>query len=198
MIMGLTGGIASGKSTVSALFARKGAALVDADIIAREVMLPGHPVLAAAVQAFGDGILHSDGSLDRARLGEIVFRDPEALQTLNQLTHPAIRREIKEQMYVLEQENPQRLVIVDIPLLYESELDHLFEQIIVVYVPRRVQLARLMARNGLKLDQAEERLKSQMDIELKRRKADYVIDNSGDPGATEQQVASLWDKLGLI
>ncbi|KHL93240.1 dephospho-CoA kinase [Paenibacillus sp. IHB B 3415] len=197
MIMGLTGGIASGKSTVSALFVAKGAALVDADVIAREVMLPGHPVLAAAVQAFGETILQPDGTLDRARLGEMVFRDPEALQTLNNLTHPAIRTEIKNCMYALDQEDPQRLVIVDIPLLYESQLDNLFDQIIVVYVPRRVQLARLMARNGMTLEQAENRLKSQMDIELKRRKADYVIDNSGDPGATERQVAGLWDRLGL-
>lgn len=197
MIMGLTGGIATGKSTVSALFVAKGAALVDADVIAREVMLPGHPVLAGAVQAFGESILQPDGTLDRNRLGEIVFRDPEALQTLNNLTHPAIRTEIKDRMYTLDQEDPQRLVIVDIPLLYESQLDNLFDQIIVVYVPRRVQLARLMARNGMKLEQAENRLKSQMDIELKRRKADYVIDNSGDPGSTERQVAGLWDRLGL-
>lgn len=198
MIIGLTGGIASGKSTVSALFVRKGAALVDADVIAREVMLPGHPVLAAAVEAFGDRILLPDGSLDRAGLGEIVFRDPEALKTLNNLTHPAIRREIKDRMYALEQENPQRLVIVDIPLLYESELDSLFDQIIVVYVPRKVQLARLMERSGMKLEQAEDRLRSQMDIELKRRKANYVIDNSGDPESAELQVARLWDRLGLI
>lgn len=101
-------------------------------------------------------------------------------------------------MYALEQENPQRLVIVDIPLLYESELDSLFEQIIVVYVPRRVQLARLMERSGMKLEQAEDRLRSQMDIELKRRKANYVIDNSSDLQSAELQVARLWDRLGLI
>ncbi|WP_340022480.1 dephospho-CoA kinase [Paenibacillus sp. FSL K6-1096] len=195
MIIGLTGGIASGKSTVSALFVREGAALVDADVIAREVMLPGHPVLAAAVQAFGDRILRPDGSLDRAALGDIVFRDPEALQTLNSLTHPAIRREIRERMNALEQEDPQRLVIVDIPLLYESELDTLFEQVIVVYVPRRVQLARLMERSGMTLEQAEGRVAAQMDIELKRRRATYVIDNSGGPEATERQVAALRDRL---
>lgn len=197
MIIGLTGGIASGKSTVSALFVRKGAALVDADVIAREVMLPGHPVLAAAVQAFGERILQPDGTLNRAELGELVFRDPEARRTLNQLTHPAIRIEIKNRMYALEQEDPQRLIIADIPLLYESELDNLFDTILVVYVPRRVQLARLMERSGLNLEQAKDRLKSQMDIELKRRKASLVIDNSGDLQSTEQQVAEIWDRLGL-
>lgn len=195
MIIGLTGGIASGKSTVSALFVREGAALVDADVIAREVMLPGHPVLAAAVQAFGERILQPDGTLDRAGLGEIVFRDPEALQTLNSLTHPAIRKEIKARMNALEQEHPQRLVIVDIPLLYESGLDTLFEQVIVVYVPRSVQLARLMERSGMTLEQAEGRIAAQMDIELKRSRATYVIDNSGGLEATERQVAALRDRL---
>ncbi|WP_342439266.1 dephospho-CoA kinase [Paenibacillus sp. FSL L8-0436] len=197
MIMGLTGGIASGKSTVSALFVEKGARLVDADAIAREVMLPGHPVLAAAVLHFGEGILLPDGTLNRTRLGEIVFHDLEARQALNQLTHPAIRQEIKNRMNTMEQEDPQRLTIVDIPLLYESELDNLFGQIVVVYVPREVQLDRLMERNGLSLEQAQGRLDAQLDIELKRSRADYIIDNSGTLAQTEQQVAVLWDRLGL-
>ncbi|WP_438495984.1 dephospho-CoA kinase [Paenibacillus sp. IHBB 3054] len=197
MIMGLTGGIASGKSTVSALFVEKGARLVDADAIAREVMLPGHPVLAAAVLHFGEGILLPDGTLNRTKLGEIVFHDPEARQVLNQLTHPAIRQEIKNRMNTMEQEDPQRLTIVDIPLLYESELDNLFGQIVVVYVPREVQLDRLMERNKLSMEQAQGRLDAQLDIELKRSRADYIIDNSGTLAQTEQQVAVLWDRLGL-
>ncbi|OKP75774.1 dephospho-CoA kinase [Paenibacillus sp. P3E] len=197
MIMGLTGGIASGKSTVSAIFVDKGARLVDADVIAREVMLPESPVLAAAVQEFGEEILQPDGTLNRARLGEIVFHDPDARQKLNELTHPAIRREIKNRMYALEQEVPQQLVIVDIPLLYESRLDNLFQEIIVVYVPRELQLDRLMERNTLTMEQAEGRLSAQMDIEQKRSKATYVIDNSGNLDNTRQQVAALWDRLGL-
>ncbi|KWX83868.1 dephospho-CoA kinase [Paenibacillus riograndensis] len=198
MIMGLTGGIASGKSTVSAMFVDKGARLVDADVIAREVMLPGHPVLAAAVQQFGEDILLPDGRLNRARLGEIVFNDSEARQKLNDLTHPAIRREIKNRMYALEQEDPQCLILVDIPLLYESELDNLFEEIAVVYVPRELQLARLMERNGLTLQQAEGRLQAQMAIELKRSRANYVIDHSRDLAYAKQQVDVLWDRLGLL
>lgn len=197
MIMGLTGGIASGKSTVSALFVAKGARLVDADVIARGVMLPGHPVLAAAVEHFGQIILLPDGTLNRAALGEIVFHDQAALQVLNNLTHPAIRQEIKETMYAMEEEDPLSLIIVDIPLLYESELDNLFKEITVVYVPREVQLARLMERNGLTLEQATGRLDAQMDIEEKRRRADYIIDNSAELTHTEQQVAALWDRLGL-
>ncbi|AIQ68076.1 dephospho-CoA kinase [Paenibacillus graminis] len=198
MIMGLTGGIASGKSTVSAMFVDKGARLVDADVIAREVMLPGHPVLAAAVQQFGEGILQPDGTLNRARLGEIVFNDSEARQKLNALTHPAIRREIKNRMHALEQEDPQRLILVDIPLLYESELDNLFQKITVVYVPRELQLARLMERNHLTPEQAEGRLQAQMDIEQKRSRANYVIDNSRDLAHAKQQVDVLWDRLGLL
>lgn len=198
MIMGLTGGIASGKSTVSAMLVQKGARLVDADVIARGVMLPGHPVLAAAVEHFGQGILLPDGTLNRAALGEIVFNDPAALQVLNGLTHPAIRQEIKEQMYALEKEDTQRLVIVDIPLLYESKLDSLFDKVLVVYVPREVQLARLMERNGLSPEQAAARLDAQMDIEEKRGRADFIIDNSGELAETERQVAVMWDRLGLL
>ncbi|MGE7611581.1 dephospho-CoA kinase [Paenibacillus sp. NPDC101420] len=197
MIIGLTGGIASGKSTVSALLVSKGARLVDADVIAREVMLPGHEVLAAAVKQFGSEILSPDGTLNRGKLGDIVFQDPAALQALNNLTHPAIRREIKERMNSMEEEDPKKLTIVDIPLLFESGLENMFHEILVVYVPREVQIARLMERNGLSLEQAEARLNAQMDIETKRNKADYIIDNSGELAHTEQQVAVLWDRLGL-
>ncbi|MBY3622182.1 dephospho-CoA kinase [Acinetobacter sp. CUI P1] len=198
MIIGLTGGIASGKSTVSALLVSKGARLVDADVIAREVMLPGHEVLAAAVKQFGSEILFPDGTLNRGKLGDIVFQDPAALQALNNLTHPAIRREIKDRMNSMEEEDPKKLIIVDIPLLFESGLESMFHEILVVYVPREVQIARLMERNGLSLEQAEARLNAQMDIETKRNKADYIIDNSGELAHTEQQVAVLWDRLGLL
>ncbi|MFD1773137.1 dephospho-CoA kinase [Paenibacillus rhizophilus] len=197
MIMGLTGGIASGKSTVSAILAEKGAKVVDADAIAREVMLPGHEVLAAVAKHFGEGILLPDGTLNRSKLGEIVFNDPEALKALNGMTHPAIRRITRERMQALEKEAPERLVIADIPLLFESGQEDMFERILVVYAPREIQLERLMKRNGLTREQAEARLDSQMDIELKRAKADFVINNSGDVADTERQIAVLWDRLGL-
>lgn len=166
-------------------------------MIAREVMLPGHEVLAAAVKQFGSEILSSDGTLNRGKLGDIVFQDPAALQALNNLTHPAIRREIKERMNSMEEEDPKKLTIVDIPLLFESGLENMFHEILVVYVPREVQIARLMERNGFSIEQAEARLNAQMDIEAKRNKADYIIDNSGELAHTEQQVAVLWDRLGL-
>lgn len=195
MNIGLTGGIATGKSTVSSMLIRKGALLVDADVIAREVMLPGHPVLAEVATHFGQAILQADGQLDRKKLGEIIFNDPEERLALNRITHPAIRLEIRQQMADYETAYPERLVVVDIPLLYESELQSLFEKVMVVYVPREMQLLRLMERDGITEERAEARLNSQMDIELKKEMADYVIDNSGTLADTVEQVDKLWDRL---
>ncbi|WP_018886027.1 dephospho-CoA kinase [Paenibacillus massiliensis] len=188
MIIGLTGGIATGKSTVSAMLVSRGALLVDADVIAREVMLPGHPVLAAVRERFGPEVMNDDGTLNRKELGRIVFGNQAELQALNNITHPAIRQEIKQQMTTFELQQPDKLVVVDIPLLYESKLDNLFQEVMVVYVPRTQQLQRLMERDGLAAPEAEQRLAAQMDIEEKKRKADIVVDNSKDLQYTEQQL----------
>ncbi|WP_422657804.1 dephospho-CoA kinase [Paenibacillus sp. EC2-1] len=195
MNIGLTGGIATGKSTVSSMLIRKGALLVDADLIAREVMLPGHPVLAAVAGHFGQDVIQEDGQLNRKKLGEIIFNDPNERLVLNGITHPAIRQEIRRQMAEYESAYPERLVVVDIPLLYESELQVLFEKVIVVYVPRDKQLERLMERDGITEERALARLNSQMDIEQKKRLADEVIDNSGTLGETHEQVDKLWNRL---
>ncbi|GIO31350.1 dephospho-CoA kinase [Paenibacillus albilobatus] len=197
MNIGLTGGIATGKSTVSRLLVNKGALLVDADAIAREVMLPGHPVLAAVAEHFGQAVMLADGTLDRKKLGDIVFRDPSQRKALNDITHPAIRKELRERMDVLQREHPDKLVVVDIPLLYESELEHLFERVMVVYAPERIQLERLMERNRFTAEEAAARIRSQMDIEEKKRKADIVIDNSGDVEETKRQVDRFWLQAGL-
>lgn len=188
MIIGLTGGIATGKSTVSAMLVSRGALLVDADVIAREVMLPGHPVLAAVRERFGPEVMNEDGTLNRKELGQIVFGDQAELQALNDITHPAIRQEIKQQMTTYELQHPDKLVVVDIPLLYESKLDNLFQEVMVVYVPRTLQLQRLRDRDGLDVQGAEQRLAAQMDIEEKKRRADIVVDNSKDLQYTEQQL----------
>ncbi|MEC0180734.1 dephospho-CoA kinase [Paenibacillus peoriae] len=197
MNIGLTGGIATGKSTVSALLVAKGALLIDADAIAREVMLPGHPVLAAVIQHFGRAVMNSDGTLHRKKLGEIVFSDPAQRQALNNITHPAIREEMRLRMVAYEREQPDKLVLADIPLLYESGLESLYEEIMVVYIPRDVQLRRLMLRDGLTEEQAELRLSAQMDIEQKRRMADIVIDNSDTQAETERQIDLFWQRKGL-
>lgn len=198
MNIGLTGGIATGKSTVSALLVNKGALLVDADAIAREVMLPGHPVLAAVAEHFGQAVILEDGTLDRKKLGDIVFRDPSQRKALNDITHPAIRKEIRGRMDDLQREHPDKLVVVDIPLLYESGLEHMFERVMVVYAPEHVQLERLMRRNQLTAEEAAARIRSQMDIEDKKRKADIVIDNSGDAEETERQVDRFWLQAGYV
>lgn len=198
MNIGLTGGIATGKSIVSSLLVKKGALLVDADAIAREVMLPGQPVLAAVTNFFGQAILQADGTLDRKKLGNIVFNDKEALKVLNDISHPEIRKQLSERMNELEKQNPETLIVVDIPLLIESGLQSMFEQVVVVYVSRDIQKLRLMQRDGLSDDEAEARLHAQMDIEVKKTMADLVIDNSDSLATTERQVNELWLQLGQL
>lgn len=197
MNIGLTGGIASGKSSVSKLLVSLGAILIDADQIAREVMLPGHPVLAAVAKHFGQVVLLEDGSLNRKKLGELVFNHPDQLQALNQITHPAIRQEMRDRKHKFEVQFPGRLIVSDIPLLYESGLEDGYEQIMLVYVPRKIQLERLMKRDGLDKDQAVRRLEAQMDIEEKKQKADIIIDNSGDFEDTKKQILAFWRDAGL-
>ena len=198
MNIGLTGGIASGKSTVSNLLVERGALLVDADRIAREVVLPGSPVLDKIAELFGTDMLLKDGSLDRKRLGEVVFASEEQRKVLEGVTHPAIRHEMIAQMSRLEGEHPDKLVVVDVPLLFESGLTEMFESVVVVYVPREIQLQRLIQRDGIDAVQAERRLQSQWDIEEKRTLADVVIDNSQGLEYTEQQVERFWSQKGLL
>lgn len=198
MNIGLTGGIASGKSTVSRLLVERGALLVDADRIAREIVLPGSPALGQIADRFGADMLLPDGSLDRKRLGNVVFSDAAERKALEEITHPAIRHEMMTRMRRLEEEHPQSLVVVDVPLLHESGLTDRFEEIIVVYVPKEIQLQRLMRRDGLTEAEASERLRSQWDMETKRERADYVIDNSKGMEETRQQVEQFWRQKGLL
>ncbi len=168
----------------------RGAAIVDADRIAREVVLPGRPALLDIRETFGEDVIAPDGTLDRKRLGSIVFGDESARRKLEAITHPRIRAEMARQMSEWNEKEPDRLVVADIPLLYESGLDKLyaFEDVLVVYVPREVQLERLMARDGMSREDAERRIDAQMPIEEKRKRADVVIDNSGSLAETERQV----------
>lgn len=192
MNIGLTGGIASGKSTVAASLVRRGARLVDADQIAREVVLPGSPTLAEVALRFGQDILQEDGTLNRKKLGSIVFADAARRKELESILHPAIRAIMRERMRQYETETPERLVVVDIPLLYESGLEGMVSEVMVVYVPRDLQLKRLMERDKLDPEQAASRLNAQMDIESKKSRADYVIDNSGTLEQTERQLDRFW------
>jgi len=190
--IGLTGGIASGKSAVAELLRAKGAVIVDADVLAREVVEPGTPALAAIVDRFGRGVLLPDGRLDRARLGQLVFSDADARADLNAIVHPAVRRRAAE----LEADAPAGSVVVHaIPLLVETGQAASFDMVVVVDVDPTIQVDRLRARNGLSRADAEARLAAQASREERLRAADVVIDNSGTRDALEAQVDELWLKL---
>lgn len=190
MVIGLTGGIASGKSLVSEELARRGAALVDADQVSRELTRPGSPVLAKLVEAFGPDILQSDGLLDRKGLAGRVFGDPRALDRLNQITHPAIWKEIHHQLGELSQTHP--VVVLVAPLLLEHGGERYVDQVWVVHVRPEVQLERLMRRDGLSAEQAEARRSAQISASERLQRADVVIDNSGSPEETVRQIESSW------
>jgi dephospho-CoA kinase len=197
MNIGLTGGIATGKSTVAKLLTERGAILIDLDGIAREVVEPGQPSLSAIAERFGQAVLQEDGKLDRKKLGAIVFADPAERKALEAIIHPAIRAVMKERMAYHESNTPKKLVVVDVPLLYESKLESYFEQIMVVYVPRETQLQRLLTRDKHTLEDARKRLEAQMDIEVKKERADVLIDNSGSLSDTEEQIERFWRERGL-
>lgn len=192
MKIGLTGGIASGKSTIASLLVERGALLVDADQVAREVVLPGEPALEAIASTFGQAVLEADGSLNRKALGEIVFRDKDSLAKLEAITHPAIRSRMQEKIHTYAEQYPERLIVADIPLLYETKQEHLYDGIMVVYVPAELQKVRLMERNQVSEEEAVRRVSLQMDIEQKRRNADWVIDNSGSLAETKRQLDEFW------
>jgi dephospho-CoA kinase len=197
MKLGLTGGIACGKSTVSAMLAERGAKIVDADQTAREVVLPGEAALEAIVAVFGQAVLNEDGTMNRSALGSIVFSDPQRLTQLEAILHPAIRTRMWGRINAYEQEDPNQLIVADIPLLYETGQASLYDEIMVVYVPREIQIERLMSRNSITAEQAEQRIALQMDIEEKRKLANHVIDNSGTLEQTVLQVERFWHEQGL-
>jgi dephospho-CoA kinase len=196
-IIGLTGGIASGKSTVSNMLKKRGFAVVDADLAARKVVEPGEPAYRQIVEQFGREILLDDGTLDRAKLGAIVFNEEEKRRQLNAIVHPAVRKKMKE----WEEEAVQsgkKTIILDIPLLFESRLQHMAEKIIVVSVDEKTQLKRLMERNGFREEEALARIQAQMPLAEKKKMADAVIDNSGSLGETEKQVEHLIQKWKMV
>lgn len=190
MILGLTGGIATGKSTVTAMLRERGIPVIDADQIAREVVEPGKPAYEAIVRHFGRDILLENGQLDRKKLGEVVFSDEAERQKLNAIVHPEVRRVMRQEAEVAE-ENGAQIVFMDIPLLYESKLQYLVEKIVVVYAPSDMQLARMMERDELDEEQAKKRLRAQFPIDQKKLEADFLIDNSQSREETQRQVEEL-------
>jgi dephospho-CoA kinase len=191
-LIGLTGGIATGKSTVSAELAALGATVIDADALAREVVAPGRPGLTAIVDRFGADVLLPDGSLDRARMGAIVFADDTARHDLERITHPRVRelmmRRIGEALAA-----DATLVVAEVPLLFETRSVDLYQGVMLVYAPTTLQLARLIARDGIDEQSARQRLAAQMPIDEKRDRATWIVDNSGTVEATLRQVRDWWE-----
>jgi dephospho-CoA kinase len=192
--LGLTGGIASGKSTVARLLEELGAVRIDADRLAREVVEPGQPAWQAIVTHFGRGVLQSDQSLDRKALADIVFNDPKELQKLNQITHPYINACMRERVE-MAREAGAGVALFEAPLLYETGLDKETDCVLVVVVNEATQLTRLTERDGLTAEEAKLRVASQMPLAEKAGRADYVIDNNGTLEETRRQVVELWHKL---
>jgi dephospho-CoA kinase len=195
--IGLTGGIASGKSTVAAALRDAGAAVVDADRIAREVVAPGGPAYDDVVRAFGPGIVGSGGAIDRKALGARIFHDAEARRRLNALTHPHIRRRMAEDAARLAATPGVAVIVFEIPLLLDTTdgRDLGLDGIVVVSAPEDVQLDRLVARDGVSRGEARRRLAAQVPLRDKLAAADWVIDNGGTPDATRDQVDRLWKAL---
>jgi dephospho-CoA kinase len=189
-VLGLTGGIASGKSVVAQMFRELGAEVIDADQLAREVVEPGQPALQAIVSSFGPEVLGDDGTLDRGKLAAIVFADPAARARLNAITHPPIRQRLVQ---ALEARRHQPgLLIAAVPLLYENGRESLVEKVVVVWVDRVTQIERMMRRDRLSRAEAEQRLAAQLPLDAKRDRADDVIDNGGSLEATRRQVTAIY------
>lgn len=195
IVVGLTGGIGAGKSTVSTMLAEHGAVIVDADKIARDIQSPGSPVLEQMADRFGQHIINDDGSLDRAAVAAIVFSDEAALKDLNGIVHPAMQSEIQRQ--IDEQSGTDRVVVLDFPLLGENPRKGLVATV-VVDIPVDVAVARLVEQRGMDETDARARIKSQISREERLASATHVLDNSGDQEALREQVDALWSQLTAL
>lgn len=197
MIIGLTGSIASGKSAVAKMIQSYGLPIVDADVVARQVVEPGSKTLKKIAEVFGQDVIAPDGTMDRAKVGSIIFHDETMRKQLNGIIHPAIREEMirqRDEFISYGEKN----VFMDIPLLFESKLEHFVEKIIVVSVSEKVQLSRLMARNGFTEEEAKARISTQMPVKEKEALADAVIDNNGTLEQTAIQLQNIlyeWNVL---
>ena len=197
MIIGLTGSIASGKSTVAKMIQSYNLPIVDADVVARQVVEPGTPTLKKIAEAFGDEVIAEDGTMDRAKVGSIIFHNEEMRKILNSIIHPAIREEMLRQRDEFMSYG-EKNIFMDIPLLFESKLEHFVEKIIVVSVGEEVQLQRLMERNGFTEEDAKARIATQIPVKEKEQLADAVIHNNGTLEDTAIQLQTIlyeWNVL---
>lgn len=195
--IGLTGSIATGKSTVTNMLKELGAFVIDCDKTARDVVAPGTRGLAKIEEAFGKEAIAADGSMDRVYIGDLVFRNPEMKKRLENILFPLIFEALNEELLRLEREGATPVVFLDMPLLYEVKYDSYVDEVWLVYVPFEVQLSRLMKRNGYTKEEALLRIHSQMSVDKKKSLAQQVIDNSGTLEDTKEQVRSLWERLQM-
>jgi len=193
--VGLTGGIACGKSTVAQMFVDLGAHLIDFDRIAHEVQEPGKPAYKEVVNHFGGDILQTDKKIDRIKLGNIVFADKKKLIELNNIVHPLVYQEWHIRLEKIRRKEKHAIVLSDVPLLFEGEMQHLFDLTMLVLIAPEEQLRRLIIRNSVSKEEAEKRLKSQMPIGEKIALADIVIDNEDSIPETEKKVKQVWQEL---
>ncbi|MDQ1240147.1 MAG: hypothetical protein QG577_2333 [Thermodesulfobacteriota bacterium] len=198
LLVGVTGGIASGKSTVAKMLEEKGSPIIDFDVLARIVVEPDKPAWKQIVSYFGEQVLAEDRTLDRKKLSDIVFQDMEKRKKLESFTHPQIRIEFVRQLNEITAKDPDAIVQVVIPLLLELNLQYLFHKVLVVYVSQEEMVKRLAARDNITEDQARKMLSSQLPMEEKVRYADFVVDNSGTVEETQKKVDELWEKLEQV
>ncbi len=191
----MTGGIASGKSTVASRLAALGAFVLDADVMARRAVVKGSRGWQAVVDTFGPGILAPDGRIDRRKLGDLVFADPEKRRLLEKIIHPLVRSRMDAEVERIGRQDSQSVIVEDIPLLFEAGMDRGLDEIIVVYIPGHLQLKRLVERDRLTYARARARIGSQMPLEEKRRRATMVIDNSGSLEETFRQTDLVYRRL---
>ena len=194
-LIGLTGGIASGKSTVARRLVLHGAVHIDADELARVMVGPGTPGLAKITAAFGDTVLLPDGSLNRAALGAVVFRDPEALDRLNAIVHPEVRGRSNALIRQAEADDPNAIVVYDVPLLVEAGVDHPFDLVVVTQAEEGTRVRRMVELRGMDAGEAERRIRAQASDADRRRIADVVIDTGGALEQTLEQVDLLWAQV---
>ena len=198
ILVGLTGGVATGKSTVAKMFKRCGAILIDADKLAREVVEPGKPAWRAIVKQFGKTVLNQNRSLDRQALGSIVFHNPQKRRQLERIIHPRVAREQQRLVRWIAKRKPQAVVIYEVPLLFEAGVDKRVDKIIVVTVDRNTQIARLKKRNGLSRAEALRRIRSQMPLAKKIQRADHVLNGTLPRPSLRKQVGQLFRSLRLL
>lgn len=196
--VGVTGGVASGKTTVSKIFEEEGAYLIDADQIARELVQPGTPVWKELIQVFGKEILQRNGTLDRKRLAEIAFSDPEKRELLNRIFHPRIKREMGRRAREIGRRDPHAIVIFDVPLLVETGFHHEVDRVVVVTSKEVQQIQRLKKRSGLSEKETRRILSSQLNMEEKIKVADFVIRNEGSIEKTRRSAKKVFQELRRI